>query len=320
MERFAGVQVRPAPSRDPVPRHRKDRRSSNTDSDDDSEDDRARRRRAAKKKKALADENKKSRKGGKKSRKNETDSDSSDSDSDASSSSSSSSSDSGDHRRKSKGKTKSGSSRKKKKSSKKDLKKSRSSKKSRRDASSDDTSSSSSSSSSGEETPAVMGIQSSAVAPAQANVDALGAAAFGTEGNAFPDLIGEAPVTDYSNMPGEDPIASQSSVGTLAGRFPQLGSGNQQALVPSGMPQAMGMGMVQTPFGMMPLQAAQQMMMSGNMPGGMQMMMPSNMQGGMGQMGGMSLNQDNLTSDFGNMSMHQGPAGANSMFPNGSGL
>lgn len=333
-----------APVRDSLPRHRRDRRSVVTDSEEegDSEEDRSRRRRAAKKKQKKADSKRRSRKSGKKSRAgDDSDSDTTESDSEASSDSSSSSSEPSGRRSKSKSKSKASSSRKSKKDAKK-TSKSRSKKKKHVSSSEDSSSSSSSSSSAAEEMgAAVMGVQSTAVVPVQTNIDALGAEAFGAEASAFPDLIGEAPVADFSNMPGEDPTVPQSSVGSLAGRFPQLGNGgNQQAVVLPGM---VPMGMVPNqPLGMMNGTA-----LGGQAAGMSQMGMGVGMGMGMGMngmgMNGLGMNQpgmnpmgmgmmgtnvgvgsgnlDNLNSDFGNLSTQQGQQvhQGNFMFPGNNG-
>jgi hypothetical protein len=358
MERFAGVRVATAPAGRPSTRHHRSAHATDTDSagEDDSDEERSQRRRDAHKKKKGKAVTKRSGKTSSKTSRKQKDEDSesseSDSDSESSSDESASSDESDAPRRKSKPKSKSklkaksaGSGKSKVARPEGAKKRSKSGKKNHASSSGSSSSSPSSSSSDEEGGSAVMGVLSKSVVPVQTNVDALGAQAFGSDMSTFPDLIGDAPAADFSNMPGEDPVPSQSNAGSLAGRFPQLGGGSsQQAMVPMGGMNAMGVvgigGMEMNGMGMngmgtngmgmngmgMNGMGMNGMGMNGMGMNGMGMNQHLGMMNGLNvnAMGGMMYNPvggmgfagkpDNMTSDFSNMSMERGRP-AQLMFP-----
>lgn len=334
LEKYAGV-----PAVSPRNRRRDDRRPSrrrdDTDSDDESPVRSSRRKRKDKLKK------KKSK------RRDDTDSEESESEEDSEESSEESSSEEEVRKKKSKSK--------KSKSKKASKKSKKSKKKSKRDSDSDETSSEEEESEEDDVVNAVARNFNTPLALPAPDPAALGNEAFGfpganvagngTGGN---DLMGGevastamVPVNaeEFQNMPGEYPQdMTATSAGTLAGRFPQIGSamaappigGMGMSMQPGmmgmgGMNGMGGMGMQQPQAGMMGMGMGGQPGMMGGMgmgmgqqPGAMGAMQPGmmgGMQGGAMQPGmmGMGMQQpgmgggapDMLTQDFNGMNLNQ---------------
>lgn len=272
LEKYAGVTTKRSDRRDDRSPVRGRSRRDESDSEDESPVRSRRSKREKKKKKSKA-----------KKRREEVDSDETEDEEDSESSSEESSSEEEVRKKKSKSK-------KKKKSKSEKKKKGKKSKKVLSD--SDDSEDSEEESESEEEKPAPV---SNALAIMPADPAALGVAAFsadnmmgGTGGAANMaaggmNLMGEDTTStalvpagnagDFANMPGEFPQDSQPK-GSLAGRFPQLGSAVATPFGPG----------VMTGQGLMPQGGAGAMGGMGGMPGMNPMMAP-----GMGGMGGMGM-------------------------------